>query len=270
LIYFEIYKLKLAILDLNSLVEDDGMKVVNEGGVHKFRPEDALALTCYRNGMWMKGGPLRPYTMPQAQAFLNDILEGYFPYELKEQYPDGVLITLTDKSGEMYDRTRTSKDDPNPFAGAGHRVGGHQSKEHFLNNLPKNVIAANGNVVDVREGIANMLNNDKKTESRSQVRKLGNLPSPSKKGEVTTLRVKMDDGSAPLLITMQFTDTVGMVREIVGSERTSGTDFELRTAFPPRVFRSDDDNTTLKDAGLCPNATLIARSGFSKAPAYIY
>jgi len=31
------------------------------------------------------------------QEFIQDVLEGYFPYELKDLYPDGVVLQVTDK-----------------------------------------------------------------------------------------------------------------------------------------------------------------------------
>ena len=33
---------------------------------------------------------------------LGDILDGYFPYDLKKKYPEGVPLKMVDKTTELY------------------------------------------------------------------------------------------------------------------------------------------------------------------------
>jgi len=49
-----------------------------------------MALKFYKNGMCINGGPLRSYHDSTAISFIRDILDGYFPSELQQEYPDGV------------------------------------------------------------------------------------------------------------------------------------------------------------------------------------
>lgn len=49
-----------------------------------------MELKFYKNGMTVQGGSLRSYGDPTARAFIRDILDGYFPSELQQEYPDGV------------------------------------------------------------------------------------------------------------------------------------------------------------------------------------
>ncbi|KAJ3279055.1 hypothetical protein HDU76_009652 [Blyttiomyces sp. JEL0837] len=44
---------------------------------------------------------------------MRDIVDGYFPYELKDEYPDGVPFTLTDRHKDLYEPP------PQAFAGSG-------------------------------------------------------------------------------------------------------------------------------------------------------
>ena len=37
----------------------------------------------------VRAGPFRPYTEPDARAFMRDLQDGYFPYELKFAFPEG-------------------------------------------------------------------------------------------------------------------------------------------------------------------------------------
>ncbi|EFN66208.1 UBX domain-containing protein 5, partial [Camponotus floridanus] len=49
-----------------------------------------ITLKFYKNGMVVKEEPLRSYDDPTAGSFIRDILDGYFPSELQQEYPDGV------------------------------------------------------------------------------------------------------------------------------------------------------------------------------------
>lgn len=42
--------------------------------------------------------PLRPYSQADCIAFMRDLLDGFFPYELKHAYPEGLVFTLRELS----------------------------------------------------------------------------------------------------------------------------------------------------------------------------
>jgi len=50
----------------------------------------------------IKGFPFYPYYSKQAQSVLSDILDGYFPYDLKKKYPEGVPLKPIDMCDEVY------------------------------------------------------------------------------------------------------------------------------------------------------------------------
>ena len=37
-------------------------------------------------------GPFREYELDLTRRFLSDVMDGYFPIEFKEEYPDGESI----------------------------------------------------------------------------------------------------------------------------------------------------------------------------------
>ena len=49
----------------------------------------------------------------------------------------------------------------------------------------------------------------------------------------------------------------GYLERAMVSDGSNASRFEIRNAYPPRTF--DDDEMTLADAGLTPNATLLLR-----------
>lgn len=60
------------------------------------QPLDPIPLTLYQNGLAMYSGPFRPYSDLLTQQFILDLQDGYFPSELKDQYPEGIpfLVSL--------------------------------------------------------------------------------------------------------------------------------------------------------------------------------
>jgi len=107
-----------------------------------------VAIFFFSNGLMIKGFPFYPYYSKQAQSVLSDILDGYFPYDLKTKYPDGVPLKPIDMVDETYNanlrqdpkfRVLADLDGLNPM-----------SKKEFLNQFPESKIK-DGNVVPIRE-----------------------------------------------------------------------------------------------------------------------
>lgn len=92
-------RLLRALRELNAIAGEGSLRLAKKNGAHQFVPPPSLSLTIFKNGLWLKDGPLRPYSLPECQAFLQDVLDGYFPAELRQEYPDGVVFSpLEDKS----------------------------------------------------------------------------------------------------------------------------------------------------------------------------
>lgn len=56
----------------------------------------------YANGIVVNQGAFRPYGWPLCDAFLHDLIDGYYPYEFKDKYPDGFPVEVIDKTKEMH------------------------------------------------------------------------------------------------------------------------------------------------------------------------
>lgn len=83
------------IEELNFIAEKQ-MVMTKKGGMNQFRKQEAVKIFFYQNGMIIKGRVFWPYHSKEAQSFLTDILDGYFPYDLKAKYPDGVPLEPVD------------------------------------------------------------------------------------------------------------------------------------------------------------------------------
>ncbi|KPA81637.1 hypothetical protein ABB37_03962 [Leptomonas pyrrhocoris] len=93
----------MAMLTKNARILSDyvGWKgVVRHGNQAGIRERDVVRVVIYKNGICVNRGPFRPYGWALCDAFLDDLMEGYYPYEFKEKYPDGFPIEITDCSTE--------------------------------------------------------------------------------------------------------------------------------------------------------------------------
>lgn len=72
--------------------------------------------------------------------------------------------------------------------------------------------------------------------------------------DVSTLQVKSDSGRQKILVKLFFTDTVGDLRRAIDQYRQKDDPYQIRTAYPNRAYEDDDE--TLEEAGLVPNAAV--------------
>mmetsp|Transcript_21636 Transcript_21636/g.43213 ORF Transcript_21636/g.43213 Transcript_21636/m.43213 type:complete len:628 (+) Transcript_21636:77-1960(+) len=94
---------------------------------------------------------------------------------------------------------------------------------------------------------------------RVSVKSESDEAAPTKSAEssqTTTLKVK-GCSSKPLTFTLGYDATVGRLRSLIEAAKDRPGEFEIRTAFPNRVY--EDESATLEEAGLVPNASLNVR-----------
>ncbi len=88
--------------ELNALAGDGKKRVSNVGGAAKLVDGERLKIALYGNGFMLRRGPFRTYDLESSQAFFKDVLDGYFPFELKESFPDGVAFDITNTPDKQY------------------------------------------------------------------------------------------------------------------------------------------------------------------------
>lgn len=178
-------QLRSKLDELNDVAGDGcGQLVKNGGGQHVLAMPKAVHMVVYRDALQIHDMPPKPYSDSAVQAVLRDILDGYFPYVLKRDFPDGVPIRLVDRSSEAAPEAasplgavpgaaglpprpagniRSFMDiDATPGASGSAGAGGSipvpepLSRERFLGRLPQAVIK-NGKVIEIKSEIGKML-----------------------------------------------------------------------------------------------------------------
>ena len=139
------------IEELNNLLssEPSQVKTDTEGKrariVHASELFDSIRVTFYNDGIMIRRGPFREWNSPSYSSFVRDIMDGFFPSEFRDEFPDGVMFHLVDRHTIVY---LSSKD----------RTDGALGRDEFLGKLQKTVLK-NGNIVSVRQDIADFIDN---------------------------------------------------------------------------------------------------------------
>nr|CAB3267479.1 UBX domain-containing protein 11-like [Phallusia mammillata] len=278
------------IQDLNVIAGEGVSKVEKTKDGARLKMQETVSMTLYANGILLFDGPFRSFKEPSTQRCLSDIMDGYFPSELQKRFPDGVPIKVTDRRTVEYTDHRQA----GGFPGIGRslqdrRIGTVQSLlssnsdnndvtgaprdspmnvEKFLDKLPKSVIR-DSKVVDVRSTIRDVLapSGDEnvsrsteivETEQVKEMQERMNLPEkerPPSARDVTTVRIKSEDGKKTFVLKMKFTDTIGDLRKYIDKQRgRHGRTYDILSAFPRQIHK--DNKKTLQESNLVPNATL--------------
>jgi len=176
----DVEKLLASIAELNAVAGDGKSSVVvGAGGERRLEPRRAKTLTLFRDGFVVDDAPktFRAFaTSTRNRAYVRDLADGFFPYEYKEAYPEGVPFKLLDRSHESgappghafvaftgnrarldgkrgEDKTHASDRTASSVTDVTETEGAQKKKDTaFLEKLPR-VVVRDGAVVRVREGV---------------------------------------------------------------------------------------------------------------------
>ncbi|KAK2902713.1 hypothetical protein QQF64_010454 [Cirrhinus molitorella] len=276
------------IQELNITAGEGESHVTAIPGGAKLTQQSSVPLWLYKNGIVIFSGPFRSYQDPSTQECMQDMMDGFFPSELQERFPNGVPFQVHDKRDEEFivrqpgtafpgrgqsidgagrhsvDRSeQTSSTAPKHSQMPGKKL----SMEQFLRKLPESVVKE-GKVISIRDSIkAHLLgfpdgvqNHSVTTVETSALRALKERETDSTQSakNITTLRLKSEDGVETFIVKMYLTETIGDLRHYLDLKRGSrGAPYDIISAFPQRCY--SDDTQTLLSCGLTPNTALLLR-----------
>uniref|UniRef100_A0A096MBK6 UBX domain-containing protein 11 n=1 Tax=Poecilia formosa TaxID=48698 RepID=A0A096MBK6_POEFO len=275
----------LRIRELNVLAGEGESFVQATGTGAKLAKKDPIQLRLYRNGIVMFDGPFRSYQEHSTQQCMQDLMDGYFPSELQQRFPDGVPFEVHDRRDDEF-MVRTPW---HTFPGDGQAVCGKESTDsnssqlrptvedwssftdrrlttdQFLNKLPKVVVKA-GNVITIRGSLRKTLQGLSDASEilidtpalRAMTERTQKIDSDKPAQAAVTLKLKSEDGNLTYVMKMSLSETVGQLRAYLDKHRGAGQPaYDIISAYPRCSF--GDDNRTLESCGLSGNVTLRLR-----------
>ncbi len=179
--------------ELNGLAGDGKPKIVASGKMAKFEHQKGIPIKVYKDGIFLFRGPFRSFSSGSGKKFLMDILDGYFPSEFKDEYPDGVLFEYKDFSDTLYGSNDDGAESSSfsAFGGVGKSLQSPKmNTEEFLNRLPEKVICG-GEVIEIRKGIADKLASSMKKSGSDGTD--GNLMIPDMKSNEIDFKLRNNE-----------------------------------------------------------------------------
>ncbi|XP_068614740.1 UBX domain-containing protein 11 [Brachionichthys hirsutus] len=256
------------IRDLNFLAGEGECFVQSTITGAQLAKKNPIGLSLYRNGIVMFDGPFRSYQEQSARQCMQDLMDGYFPAELQERFPDRVPF-------EVYDRR--DKEFHQEFPGEGRILGGKKHKtdlkklrvDQFLSKSPKA-----GPAMDIRDSLRHVLQGSSPGQSSESVvpietaamqmtrqRLQTHCPDrerPPSAQDVINLKVKSEDGSQTFTAKMYLSETIGHLRQYVDQHRGGSLSaYDIISTHPQRCYH--DDSQMLRSCGLITNVTLLLR-----------
>ncbi|KAL0984707.1 hypothetical protein UPYG_G00145670 [Umbra pygmaea] len=279
------------IRELNILAGEGESHVIATFRGAKLAQQDPIPLRLYRNGILMFNGPFRSYQDASTQRCMQDLMDGYFPSELQQRFPDGIPFKVYDMRGEEFKERHPWTE----FPGKGQAVGAVESEQsqdslghayctlsqtpgrkltmdQFLSRLPK-VVVKSGKVIDIRNSVKATLQGSSDipdshvvtlidtpaVQAMKQRLKLHETNRTPSARDVTTLRVRSEDGEHTYLVKMRFSETVGNLRQYLNKHRgVDALEYDILSVFPQRCY--SEDSQTLLSCGLTQGATLLLRT----------
>ncbi|XP_041648951.1 UBX domain-containing protein 11 [Cheilinus undulatus] len=265
------------IKELNVLAGEGECFIQSTSTGAQLAMKDPIKLSLYKNGIVMFNGPFRSYQEQSTKQCMQDLMDGYFPSELQDRFPDGVPFEVHDRRDKEFSsrlpwntEADLGKKDESSNVFSFQSPGKTLSVDQFLNKMPRMTVKA-GRVINIRDSLRTVLQGSCDTQSSSVIlvdtpalqamkeRLQGVNPNrPSSARGVITLKVKSEDGNHTYILKMSFTETIGHLREYLDKHRGACPHgYDIISAYPQCCY--DEDSHTLQLYGLTSNAYLLLR-----------
>uniref|UniRef100_A0A672GB60 UBX domain-containing protein 11 n=1 Tax=Salarias fasciatus TaxID=181472 RepID=A0A672GB60_SALFA len=201
-----------SIRELNILAGEGESFVRTTAGRAQLAQKEPIQLSLYSNGILMFDGPFRSYRDLSTQQCVTDLMDGYFPSELQDRFPDGAPFEVRPFCKiyifvQVHDSTVSYKLPVNSRA------------DQFLDKLPK-VVVKRGRVIKIREPIRNTSLNKFFFIFCFISRSLASTGShQSPLNDIITLKVRSEDGDQVYIVKMRLSETVGHLRKYLDQHR---------------------------------------------------
>jgi hypothetical protein len=253
-----------------------GVHVLGRGGAAA-QPRAGLAtvpVTFFADGFMLYAGPPRRYGSEEARRFLDAVLLGLLPFELKARHADGrVRFEIRDQRAHTLDERARARPAGARGAATVGGVDGPLDGARFVARLPATVVTAGGRLIPIRAEVLKVLAPHQQQQLQPQPRWAALAEPAAGKADAARgasaqpqaaarvrLQLMLPAGSAqPSLVLALAPDEPlcalrAEVARLVPAVRAGGR-YALRRAFPAATF-DGASGAALAVLDLSPSATL--------------
>ncbi|KAJ0000237.1 hypothetical protein NQD34_012079 [Periophthalmus magnuspinnatus] len=264
------------IQELNILAGEGETYIQTTTTGAQLAQREPVELWLYRNGIVMFDGPFRTYREQKTQQFMQDLMDGYFPSELQERFPDGVPFEVHDRRDQHF----IPKPQKKTFPGHGHVIRENNGKNTTsVNAAPASGIKLGqgvkaGQVMMIREDLERALQVARNKQDSSNTRCRNSVTfvdtpalqsfqaksqRPVSDNDVTTLKIRSEDGGDTYMLKMNCSETIGHIRQYLDKHRGGDMlSYDIISVYPHCCY--DDNSQTFRACGLTTNTSLLLRT----------
>jgi hypothetical protein len=241
-------RVREAVDELNAIAGDGSSTIIGSarlggrgavvGYIEALAP---LPLLFWADGLQVGDHPVRPYADAEVCAFLSDLCDGYFPYEMRFAFPEGTRFELRERLSQRSDAQ----------GGAVHEWGQGRLIKALEDAAPVRSAEAVA-VVDPRVEL--------RAASAHRRPVVDGLGGASRTRASVLLQIRSDNGEPLCQLCLAAETTIAELRAELVRRGTVAADgwrsLELRTSFPRRAYGRACDGESLEQVGFAPTATL--------------
>lgn len=208
--------------------------MIEDKNARPSRPQNVKVLKLWRQGFSINDGELRMYDDPTNKEFLQSVMRGEIPTELRQQSGGGIVhVDLEDHRNEEFSKGAVKTQ---AFGGSGHTLG--SPAPNVTENIPSQPTKA-------------------ETDPKEDEKKANDALKTDSTQPSTMIQVRLADGSR-LSTRFNHTHTVDDIRQFIINSRPQyvSREFMLLTTFPNKELTTGSD--TIEKAGLL-NAAILQR-----------
>ncbi|KAG8459274.1 hypothetical protein KFE25_014119 [Diacronema lutheri] len=255
--HIDLVRVRARVEELNALAGDGSSMVATlaaPGAVSRLTPIEPLPLTFWQNGMQVGDHPVREYVDVEVGVFLADLLDGYFPYELRHAFPEGTPFEVRDRLGDRLGAGRGAAAPHDWGAGRSLRAHAHAPCAAALARASLHVAAAPSAQSAEAPGDA------RRGGLPMEDARVRGAAAPRESEVSVLLQVRGIDGEPLCQLCLPADAPLGELRAAIAHSAAlparAWPAFELRTTFPNRSYGTELDGEPIGALGFAPTATL--------------
>jgi hypothetical protein len=256
-------------------IEESNMLFIKDGQLSKFEMDEdkifrlkqqkELKIFFYQNGIIIDGYNFYEFSSKEANRILSDILDGYTPSILKNNYPNGTLLLPVNNLHQIYSQDKRSN--TCKFLSYNDPITNKEkiSGQEFLNKFPEKVIK-HGKIYNIRDDMEKLLiikrNHEYNNDENEHFINIDKNKENELKEHICKLKIKIPSIDKIITVNVPKIEKMKSLFEFISKFMISyGNKIDIEkfcfySIYPYKIY-SINEEKSLEENGMFPNYFLI-------------